>query len=160
MGKKVITGCLAITLMLSSGILAMADEMPGPDGEALWNFISKISPYTGWSFWPDHLGLQEGDAPHAPQHKVYVNSTGLKAEKAPADFGTIVVKENIGNDNKLKALTVMYKVKDYNPEAGDWFWAKYSPAGKIAKSGKVKGCIQCHSSMEDNDFLFVHEFME
>ena len=36
--------------------------------------------------------------------------------KTAAEFGTIVVKENIGNDNKLKALTVMYKVEGFNQE--------------------------------------------
>ena len=133
-------------------------EMPGADGKALWKYISKEYPYTGWSFWDDHQGLLEGDAPHAPQHKVFVNKTGTAAGKAAAEFGTIVVKENIGNDNKLKALTVMYKVEGFNPKAGDWFWAKYNPKGKVAKSGKVKGCIGCHTSVEDNDYIFVHEF--
>jgi len=133
-------------------------EMPGPDGKALWQYISKESPYTGWAFWDDHQGLQEGDAPHAPQHKVFVNKTGTAPGKTAAEFGTIVVKENIGNDNKLKALTVMYKVEGFNPEKGDWFWAKYSPKGKVAKSGKVKGCIGCHNSVEDNDYIYVHEF--
>jgi hypothetical protein len=160
MGKKTITGCLAIALTLCGGAISMAEDMPGPDAKALWNYISKGSPYTGWSYWPDHQGLQEGNAPHAPLHKIFVNSIGLKTEKTPTDFGTIVVKENIGNDKNLKALTVMYKVKDYNPDAGDWFWAKYSPSGDIAKSGKVQGCIQCHTSVEDNDYLFMHEFME
>jgi hypothetical protein len=31
---------------------------------------------------------------------------------------------------ELKAITVMYKIKDYNPADGDWFWVKYSPDGK------------------------------
>jgi len=30
----------------------------------------------------------------------------------------------------------MYKVAGYNPGAGDWFWAKYSPQGKADKFGK------------------------
>jgi hypothetical protein len=160
MGKKVVTGCLFVVMMLSTAGLAIAEDMPAPDSAALWDHISKVSPYTAWSFWPDHQGLQEGNAPHAPQHKIFVNSIGLKAEKASLDFGAIVVKENIGNDDKLKALTVMYKVRDYNPEAGNWFWAKYSPSGKVAKSGKVKGCIECHTSMAENDYLFMHEFVE
>ncbi len=133
-------------------------EMPAPDGKALWQYITKESPYTKWEFWDDHQGLQEGNAPHAPQHKVFVNKTGTVSGKSAAEFGTVVVKENIGNDNKLKALTVMYKVEGFNPKKGDWFWAKYSPKGKVAKSGKVKGCIGCHNSVEDNDYIFVHEF--
>lgn len=148
-------GVLLIISFLAT--LAYA-EMPGPDAKSLWKHITDESPYTGWGYWQDHQGLQKGDAPHAPQHKVFVNEQGRSSEKIPANFGTIIVKENIGNDNKLKALTVMYKVKDYNTKAGDWFWAKYSPMGKADKSGKVKGCIGCHSSEDENDFIFVHEF--
>jgi len=66
---------------------------------------------------------------------VFANKTGTAAGKTAAEFGTIVVKENIGNDNELKALTVIYKVEGFNPKKGDWFWAKYSPKGKVAKSG-------------------------
>lgn len=76
-------------------------EMPGPDGKALWQYITKESPYRAWSFWDDHQGLQKGNAPHAPQPKVFVNKTGTASGKTAAEFGTIVVKENIGNDNKL-----------------------------------------------------------
>ncbi len=145
---------LALTFFAS---LAFA-EMPNPDARELWKYITVKSPYTGWDYWGDHLGLQKGDAPHAAQHKVFVNKTGLASKTVPAHYGTIIVKENIGKDNTLKALTVMYKVKDYNPEAGDWYWAKYNPKGKVDISGKIKGCISCHSSEDENDFIFVHEF--
>lgn len=47
--------------------------------------------------------------------KVYENEIGLRASKAPADFGTIVVKEFIGIDDKLKGLTFLYKIKGFNP---------------------------------------------
>lgn len=39
--------------------------------------------------------------------------------------------------------------------AGDWFWAKYTAAGKIEKEGKVSGCINCHSAVIDNDWIFT-----
>lgn len=133
-------------------------KMPGADPAELWEYITEKAPYTSWGFWADHEGLQEGSAPHAPLHKVYVNELGLKSVHAPASNGTIVVKENIGTDKELKALTVMYKIKGYNPEAGDWFWVKYDPKGNVAKSGKPKGCISCHSSADDNDYILVHEF--
>jgi len=65
------------------------------------------------------------------------------------------IKENYSSDKKLKALSVMYKIKGYNPDGGDWFWAKYSPDGKVEASGKVKGCIDCHSKAKNNDFIFT-----
>jgi len=100
----------------------------------------------------------KGEADEILGFFLFVNKTGTASGKNAAEVGTIVVKENIGNDNKLKALTVMYKVEGFNPENGDWFWAKYIPKGKVDKSGKVTGCIGCHTSVEDNDYIFVHEF--
>ena len=64
-------------------------------------------------------------------------------------------KENYTADKKLAALTVMYKVKGYNPQAGDWFWAKYLPDGKIAAEGRVDACIQCHSMAKANDYIMI-----
>lgn len=150
---------IAIIFVISLGISSFAfGEMPGPDAKSLWKYITETSPYTSWGFWPDHKGLQEGDAPHAPLHKVFVNEVGLKSAHAPVNFHTILVKENIGKDQKLKALTVMYKIKGYNPDAGDWFWVKYGNTGKVAKSGKPSGCIDCHSGAADSDYIMVHSF--
>lgn len=155
--KKILRTLLLIAASLGITSLALA-EMPGPDEAALWKYITETSPYSSWGFWPDHQGLQEGDAPHAPLHKVFVNKKGLQSTHAPVDYGTILVKENIGLDQKLKALTVMYKVKGYNPEAGDWFWVKYGTNGTAAKAGKPRGCISCHGGAEDNDHIMVHSF--
>ena len=58
----------------------------------------------------------------------------------------------------IKAITVMYKVAGYNPDAGDWFWAKFSPEGKADKFGKPNGCVGCHGTRAKNDFILVHEF--
>ncbi len=67
---------------------------------------------------------------------------------------SIIVKENYTPDKELVAVTVMYKVRGYNPEAGDWFWAKYGPRFEILAEGKVQDCLTCHSSVKDNDYIF------
>ena len=55
---------------------------------------------------------------------------------------------------KLESLSLMYKIKGYNPDAGDWFWVKYSPNdGYVLASGKVDACITCHASKKDNDYI-------
>jgi len=122
-----------------------------------WDQITKKTPYKKWSFWPDHKGMQKGNAPHGPLHKVYVNKLALNDTTPPLPDGAIVVKENYGKDKALKAVTVMKKIKGYNPEGGDWFWGKFSPDGKADKSGKVAGCINCHVAKADNDYVMVHE---
>ncbi len=153
---------LFISIVLASFLVVFGTwifaEMPGPDAKALWTYITKESPYTEWSFWPDHRGMQPGRAPHGPLHKVYVNDTLLNSTKPPVRYGSIQVKENYSKDEKLKAITVMYKIPGFNREDGDWFWVEYTPEGNAEKEGKVGGCIGCHGTRERNDFIVVHDF--
>lgn len=79
---------------------------------------------------------------------------GIKAKKG-APPGSLIVKENYMPDKKLAAITVMYKVKDYNPAAGDWFWTKYTPEGKIEASEKAAMCVGCHGAKKDNGYLYT-----
>ncbi|MCK4502412.1 MAG: cytochrome P460 family protein [Desulfuromonadales bacterium] len=158
MKKLVISGFLIATMMLSVGAISMAETMPGADGDILWNYITEKSPYTKWSYWPDHQGMQDGRAPHGPQHKVFVNKLALESAAPPLQYGAIQVKENYSKANELKAITVMYKIKGYNPDSGDWFWAKYDASGKALITGKPMGCIGCHGTRAANDFVLVHEF--
>ncbi|MCK5916663.1 MAG: cytochrome P460 family protein [Deltaproteobacteria bacterium] len=156
MKKNLLIGFVLLFSTLFCIPAAMA-EMPGSDASALWNYITKVSPYQQWSFWPDHQGMQNGRAPHGPKHKVYVNDKALSVDAAPLPDGSIQVKENFNMAGELKAITVMYKIKGYNPGDGDWFWVKYLPNGNAAKSGKPAGCIGCHGTRANNDFVVVHD---
>jgi len=100
--------------------------------------------------------VNKGEADQIFGFFLFVYKTGMASGKTAADIGTIILKENIGN--KLKALTVMYKLEGFTPKNGAWFWVKYGPKGKVDKSGKVKGCIGYHTTVADNDYIFVHEF--
>ncbi|MGM0383617.1 MAG: hypothetical protein ACQEQO_09035 [Thermodesulfobacteriota bacterium] len=97
-------------------------EMPCPDPDALWEYITKDSAYTEWSFWSDHQGMQPGRAPQGPLHKVYGNSRSLNSAESPVQYGAIQVKEDYSTSRELTAITAMYKVPEYNPKDGDWFW--------------------------------------
>jgi hypothetical protein len=153
-----ITFFMVLCFIFAVGATAVFAEMPGPDSASLWNYISKESPYTHWSFWPDHQGMQPGRAPHGPLHKVYVNDMALNSTGTPVQYGSIQVKESYGKDKKLQNITVMYKVPGYNPDDGDWFWVLYGLDGSVKKEGKPAGCVGCHGSRAKNDFILVHEF--
>lgn len=60
MRKKLIVKCLAVAMTLGVASFTMAKDMPKADGDALWHHISTLSPYTEWSYWPDHQGMQDG----------------------------------------------------------------------------------------------------
>jgi len=127
-------------------------------GSVLWNRITVDTDYESYSFWPGHEGNQPGQSPHGAYHKIYINKVlfeALPVKNKISPIGTIIVKENLSSAKVLDSITVMAKVKGYNPEAGDWFWAKYSPEGKVLAEGSPKGCISCHEGMSANDYIIV-----
>ena len=126
-------------------------------GASLWDHMKK-SNYRNWQMWPGKTALYPGTQPHGALLTTYVNDVAykaIKAKKGKLPNGSIVVKENYMPDKSLGALTVMYKVKGFNSEANDWFWAKYMPDGKIEAEGKVEMCIGCHGMKKDNDYVLT-----
>lgn len=131
-------------------------EMPAANGKALWDYLKMEKYAKHWKMWPGKKALYPGKEPHGALLTTYVNKIAYEAIKEKRGMfsdGSIIVKENYTADKKLAALTVIYKVKGYNPEAGDWFWAKYLPDGKVAAEGKVDACIQCHGMQKANDYI-------
>lgn len=157
--RRVLTSII-VTLIAAFALTTLAAaEMPGPDAKALWKYITQDSPYKKWGFWPDHQGMQPGKSPHGPFHKVFVNKVLLDATQAPVPYGSIEVKDSYNKaQDKLLNITVQYKVKGFNPDGGDWFWAVYLPDGQIKASGKLTGCIRCHGVKKSNDYITVHDF--
>lgn len=152
-------GVILILLFAAAGfadLLAAQEKMPTTDGQAFWTYIKKTNPYTKWKMWPGKEGLYPGTSPHGAFLKLYVNDPAYKAikEKKAMPNGAILVKENYGEDKKtLMAVTPMYKVDGYNPDGGNWFWAKYGTADpakvEVEAAGKVQGCIDCHKARKD-----------
>ena len=159
MKKHLVIVSTVVCLLVFTALLSEAgeDSIPADPGK-VWTHITECNPYLGWGTWPGYPGIYPGKSPHGVFLKLYANGLALKAarEGKPMPNGAIIVKENYGKDQKtLMAITPMYKVKGYNPDAADWFWAKYLPDGTVAKSGKVQGCIDCHRTREDKDWLFT-----
>lgn len=149
-------GTLAV-FSFYSAMLPGGEDMPKPEADPFWNYISQENPYVAWKQWPGKEGMYEGESPHGSFLKIFVNDkayNAIKKGKAMPD-GAIIVKENYGDDKEeLLAITPMYKYKDYNPEAGNWFWAKYSEKADVMAAGKVESCIECHMKAEGSDFIF------
>ena len=154
-----------IMLVLSSPAFAIHETqpaetraaLPGADAAKLYDYITKISPYTSWQLWPGKGKMYQGTQPHGEFLTTYVNDAamaGIKAKKGVMPDTAIIAKENYGADRKLSALTIIYKIKGYNPAAGDWFWAKYDIGGKVLISGRAEACIRCHTMKKDNDYIF------
>ncbi len=150
-------------LTLSAGaiheIIPSESQVPLPpaDAEKLNEYIVKYNPYQSWELWPGKGRLYKGKEPHGSLLTTFVNEDAYYSarKKGGMAYDSIIVKENYSGDKKFEALTVMYKVRGYNPGGGDWFWAKYAPDGKVLASGKVEACMACHGKMKDNDFIWT-----
>jgi len=134
-------------------------KMPGANATDFYAYITKGHPYLKWQLWPGHEAMHPGKSPHGAYLKLYVNRVALDAIKKKMKTmpdGAIIVKENYGDDMKtLVALTPMYKIKGFNPDAGDWFWAEYGPDGNEMASGKVQACIDCHAMQKGMDYIYT-----
>jgi hypothetical protein len=63
--------------------------------------------------------------------------------------------ENYTADKRLVELSVMFRIKGYNPGAGDWHWFQYAPDGKVLAAGRVETCIRCHEAKKVNDYIMT-----
>ena len=128
-------------------------------GDVLWNRIENESNWDSWGHWPGLDGLVAGQSPHGKFHEIYVNAPLLEAipiASKIAPDGSIIVKENFDANKNPTNVTVMAKVKGYDPAHGDWFWARFFPDGKVDEAGKVASCIACHEGMKSNDYVIIH----
>jgi len=160
MRKSSLSALLALALLCFgvTPVCAADSELPDPDANAVYNYITRIKPYQNWPLYPGKGRLYQGRHPHGAFLTTYVSpeaEASIKAKQGMLPNGAFVIKENYTPEKKLAAITVMYRVKDYNPDAGNWFWAKYRADGSVEKSGKVGGCISCHSAVLPNDWLFT-----
>lgn len=155
--KAIFAAIIALCLAVAA-LAGAADQMPGPDAQALWTYITKTDPYKNWRSWPDYQGVQPARGPHKPLNRVFVNGRCISSLKPPVNYGSIEVKETLTQDLQLRNVTVQYKLKGFNPEGGDWFWAMYDPDGVVKMAGKLDGCLGCHENARDNDYVMVHSF--
>jgi len=153
---KLVILCLASATMLllvsnrnwsGSSAATFQTQMPGPDAQQLFRYITKDNPYNKWKNLPDaprFIHVKEN--PHSDWIAVYLNSEAYESINYPPSpfqmkYGSIIVKENYSPANgdpsaqssltsvpvNLVSLTVMYKVKGYQsiPGEEEWFWALY-----------------------------------
>ncbi len=151
---------LVLPFMLAGSALAVACKSLGTpeDQDRAASLQTAISGYQQWGSFPDYEGWQKGKSPHGKYIRTFINSV---AEVSPEDLpnGSIIVKANFSkqDESTLSALTVMQRIKDFDPENGDWFWARYSPSGELTHSGSVSMCIDCHTNAGGDDLVFLND---
>ena len=147
-----------------------ATKQPGTDGqksfeEKMWSYI-QTARYDQWAPAGDKGDFRESSRPHGAFVKTYMNRVAA-GNSAELPHGSIIIKENFSPEKKLMAVTLMHRSKGYNPDANDWYWIKYNPdgttammdtpKGKMKIAGKAKGCIECHSGADGDDYTFFND---
>lgn len=142
-------------------------DLPDTTGAALWAYLQEVDYQENWRLWPDKGELYTGQEPHGMLLSSYLNDVAYEALTADATEmppDAIVIKENYTPDSTLAAVTVMYKVADYNPDHNNWFFTKHLPDGTLdtapngmAMEGRVPGCQSCHGTRADNDYIMTAE---
>jgi len=139
-----------------------AQTLPEASAEAVLAYLTAADFRNSWDLWPGKGEKYEGTEPHGALLTTYLNPAAAQAAADGAGQmppGAIVVKDNFRPDGMLGASTVMYKIEGYNPEAGDWWWAKFMPDGSVDMDGMAQGrvemCIGCHAKGADNDYLLT-----
>jgi hypothetical protein len=122
----------------------------------------------------------QGTPPHGAFLELLIRPVAVGDRSAM----TIVKKNYAGQDlargdvlarpgEHLASVTVMFRREDgYDPENGNWFWAKYGAdgslesnpagvplAGRVAK-GMEEGCIACHAEAPGGDFVYSYDLPE
>ena len=180
--RTTVTAMIAVLMYLAIGTrpIAIAQEGSGssrsdparatrpqtPDEfyNSFWRFIVKRgAAYNTWKV------LSRGEAddgienPHSSISKTYVDKVGA-ADTEALPNESILVREDYDREKNRQSISVMYRVKDYDKEHGNWYWIKYLEDGSVARgvnnkalAGKVASCIECHAKAKGNDFVFSND---
>lgn len=134
----------------------------------LWEKMQTDNYRKNWKMWPGKEPFYPGTEPHGILLSTYMNEIAyhaIKDKREQMPYGSIIVKENYTENRSLSDITVMQKIEGFNPDANDWFWARYSPGGEIIiqekygrtikSAGMVGDCIDCHSTQITHDYIFT-----
>ncbi|MBI4798734.1 MAG: cytochrome P460 family protein [Desulfarculus sp.] len=154
--------CLAWAWQWAAACPLLAGQAPPPEAQALWKHITQPPGFYKWGTWSSLRESRRSRCATAYGYfaRVFANDVALQAKGAPLPPGSIVVREGQGMgtntyapNGQIRAYTVMYKVRGFNPKSGDWFWASYSGTGQVRDSGALTECIKCHQTAWQNDYL-------
>lgn len=133
-----------------------------PDPAAFMKRLQDAS-YRDWGTFPRRdEGFYPGNSPHGDLLRLFIDETAASAPLEPK-HGSTIVKENFNEDEELLSITVMKRIEGFDPENGDWWYARYTADGEITTAdgkpvaGKVESCVNCHRASEGADFVFGNE---
>ena len=144
-------------LALSLALGACGDAAPS-DEELTTEAWEAIQGYASWGQVDPWIGIQPSGRAHGAYVQNWFNDAAEANHGGTIPDGGIAVKENYetADGREPIAIFVMYKVEGYDPDNGDWFYARYAPDGTVDVAGQDAGsCAGCHNDGADVDRLLT-----
>jgi hypothetical protein len=143
---------------------ATRPQTPDEFYSSFWSYlIKKDAAYNTWKVIARENTVDGIENPHRSISKTYANNIAADDPKN-LPIGSILVREDYDDKRKRQNISVLYRIKDYDKEHGNWYWIKYQENGSVARdsndkviAGKVASCIACHSKANGNDFVFSND---
>ena len=151
--------------MLNYVIIACATESGSLEGDAniglAQMYLEEFSDFKSWE--QDDLweGVQPSQSAHGLSVQIWLNGLAMDAleNEEPYPIGSAIMKEGYVDEagSQRKALTLMVKREEYEPDSGNWFWASYSDTNDVQMAGSPEYCVSCHSASSSDYVLFTEE---
>ena len=155
-----LTGCFGRLELDGEGGPLYGGPFDEQQAEALW---LEIAAHDEWPALPGYEGRFENAPPHGSSGSLHVNAIASNDPRR-LPIGSVIVKRDYEDD--LTAITVVKRIDHFNPDARDWFWAKFRSDGLLemdedglALAGAIDregGCIACHAAAPGEDFVFLN----
>lgn len=132
----------------------------GPSNEELADELwAAVDGYESWSQVSPWDGVQPSESVHGDYVQIWFNGTATADFGGTIGDGGISVKKAYGaadGSDPVGVITVMYKVDGYDPDNGDWFYARYTDDGVAEVTGGAETpCAACHVGAAADDYLFT-----
>ena len=146
---------------------ATRPQTPEEFHDTFWRYlVKKDAAYNTWKALEHELPKDEVENPHSTVSRTYANEVAAKdPEKLP--LGSILVREDYDDKRKRQSVSVLYRVKDYDKEHGNWYYLRFTETGAVMKgqdtkplAGKVASCIACHAKAGGKDFVFSNDALK
>lgn len=123
--------------------------------KTLWG---RLQDHTAWAHFDEHAGIRPGGGSHGEFIQTQVNNLGA-ADQQGLPNGTLIIKSNYASSDpaSLESYVVMERVPGYDPRHRDWFYAEYTPSGRVTQAGTPARCVTCHRAGGDGDYVFYND---
>ena len=135
--------------------------------DTFWRYlVKKDAAYNTWKVLDHEPPKDDIENPHGTVSRTYANEIAAKdPENLP--LGSILVREDYDDKRKRQSVSILYRVKDYDKERGNWYYLRFLETGTVAKgedkkalAGKVASCIECHAKASGKDYVFSNDTLK